>query len=122
MLFATVGQGARFVWMMAAGAVVGVWYLITALLRRFIQAGFWLTLACDLLFGLGAAAILIAALIVSGYGQARPFELLGALLGALLSGAGLLSPIWTSLRHIHRGLCHIVTKLSKNRLINIIFK
>ena len=63
MLFATVGQGARFVWMLAAGAGVGAWYMLTALLRRFIQAGFWLTLACDLLFGVGAAVILIAALI-----------------------------------------------------------
>ena len=122
MLFATVGQGARFIWMLAAGAAVGAWYLATALLRRFIQAGFWLTLACDLLFGAGAAVILIAALIAGSYGQARPFDILGAVLGAILFGAGILSPIWTFLRHMHNKLCSIVTWLAKKRLINIIFK
>lgn len=122
MLFATVGQGARFVWMLAAGAAVGAWYLATALLRRFIQAGFWLTLACDLLFGAGAAVILIAALVAGSYGQVRPFDILGAILGAIMFGAGILSPIWTFLRYMHNKLCRIVTWLAKKRLINIIFK
>ena len=122
MLFATVGQGARFVWMMAAGAVVGAWYLLTALLRRFIQAGFWLTLACDLLFGAGAAVILIAALVAGSYGQARPFELLGAALGAALFGVGLLSPIWELLRRLRGKLARIMISLAKKRPINIIFK
>ena len=76
MLFATVSQARLFVWMMAAGAVVGAWYALTALLRRILQAGFWLTLACDLLFGAGSAVILIAALVAGNYGQARPFEIL----------------------------------------------
>ena len=122
MLFATVGQGARFVWMLAAGAGIGAWYMLTALLRRFIQAGFWLTLACDLLFGAGAAVILTGALIVGSYGQARPFDILGALAGALLFGAGFLSPLWALLRRAHNKLRHIVTELAKKRLINIIFK
>ena len=122
MLFATVGQGARFVWMTAAGAAVGAWYLATALLRRFIQAGFWLTLACDLLFGAGAAVILIAALIAGSYGQVRPFDLLGALLGALLFAAGLASPLWALLRHMRAKLRHILGIISKKRPINIIFK
>ena len=122
MLFATVGQGARFIWMLAAGVGIGAWYMLTALLRRFIQAGFWLTLACDLLFGAGAAVILCAALIAGSYGQARPFDILGAILGAALFGAGLLSPLWALLGRARRGLRHIVTTLSKKRLINIIFK
>ena len=122
MLFATVGQGARFVWMMAAGAAVGAWYMLTALLRRFIQADFWLTLLCDLLFGAGAAVILIAALIAGSYGQVRPFDILGAILGAALFGAGLLAPLWALLRKMRRKIRHIMTSLSKKHLINIIFK
>ena len=122
MLFATVGQGARFIWMLAAGAVVGVWYMLTALLRRFIQAGFWLTLACDLLFGAGAAVILIAALIAGSYGQVRPFDILGAAIGALLFGFAILSSIWALLRKIWLKSHHILGILAKKRLINIIFK
>ena len=122
MLFATVGQGARFIWMLAAGAVIGAWYMLTALLRRFLQAGFWLTLACDLLFGVGAAVILCAALIAGSYGQARPFDILGAAIGALLFGAGILTPVWSLLRKIRRKARQILAKLSKNHLINIIFK
>ena len=122
MLFATVGQGARFIWMLAAGAVIGVWYMLTVLLRRFIQAGFWLTLACDLLFGAGAAVILIAALIAGSYGQVRPFDILAAALGAMLFGVGILSPIWTLLQKIRRKIRAIMAKLAKKHLINIIFK
>ena len=122
MLFATVGQGARFIWMLAAGAAVGLWYMLTALLRRFIQAGFWLTLACDLLFGAGAAVILIAALIAGSYGQARPFDILGAAIGAALFGFAILSSIWAILRKIWLKSRHILGILSKKRLINIIFK
>ena len=78
MLFATKGQGLLFLWMMAAGAVCGIWYLMCAGLRRLLQAGFWLGLCCDLLFGAGMAAILLAFLISGNYGVPRPFALLGA--------------------------------------------
>ena len=122
MLFATVGQGARFVWMLAAGVGIGAWYMLTALLRRFIQAGFWLTLVCDLVFGAGAAVIFTAALIAGSYGQLRLFDVLGAILGAILFGVGFLSPLWSFLRQIHRKLRHFMTTLAKKRLINIIFK
>ena len=122
MLFATVGQGARFVWMLASGAVVGAWYMLTALLRRFIQAGFWLTLACDLLFGAGAAVLLIAALIAGSYGQVRIFDVLGAAIGALLFSAVILSSIWAILRKIRLKISYFLGALSKKRLINVIFK
>ena len=122
MLFATIGQAQLFVWMMAAGAVVGAWYALTALLRRILQAGFWLTLACDLLFGAGSAAILIAALVAGNYGRARPFEILGALCGALLFGLGLAPPLRALSRRLRRAWRRIVTALAKNCLIRVIFK
>ncbi len=115
-------QAQLFVWMMAAGVAVGVWYMLTALLRRFIQAGFCLSLACDLLFALGCAAILIAALVAGNYGQARPFELLGALLGAALFGFGLVPPLRALGRVIVRVLRKIMAYLAKNHLIKVIFK
>lgn len=122
MLFATMNQAQLFIWMMAAGAAMGAWYLITALLRRFIQAGFFLTLACDLLFALGCAVIFIAAVVAGNYGQARFFEILGVVLGAALFGAGLVPP----LRALGRALCKIFKKimsfLTQNRLIKVIFK
>lgn len=122
MLFATVGQARLFVWMMAAGAVVGAWYALTALLRRILQAGFWLTLACDLLFGVGSAVILVAALVAGNYGQARPFEILGALCGALLFGLGFAPPLRTLKNRICRVWQKIVATISQNRLIKVIFK
>lgn len=122
MLFATVGQGQLFIWMAAAGAAIGAWYMLTALLRRVLQAGFWLTLACDLLFGAGSAVILIAALVAGSYGQLRSFEILGALFGALLFGLGLMPPLRALGRRLHRALRHIVARLTQNRLIKVLFK
>ena len=122
MLFATVSQARLFVWMMAAGAVVGAWYALTALLRRILQAGFWLTLACDLLFGAGSAVILIAALVAGNYGQARPFEILGALCGATLFGLGLSPPLKALLGRVQRVRRKIVSAFAQNRLIKVIFK
>ena len=122
MLFSTVGQARLFVWMMAAGAAVGAWYVLTALLRRVLQAGLWLTLACDLLFGMGSAVILIAALVVGNYGQARPFEILGALCGALLFALGLAPPLNALKRRICRVLHKIMSAIARNRLIKVIFK
>lgn len=122
MLFATVGQARLFVWMMAAGAAVGAWYMLTALLRRILTAGFWLTLACDLLFGAGSALILCAALVAGNYGQVRPFEILGALLGAALFGFGFVPPLRALARRLRGVRRRIVASLANNRLINVIFK
>ena len=83
MLFATAKQGALFVWMMACGAAIGFWYALMAGLRRFIRAGFWLTLLCDLSFGAGSAVIFIAFLLAGSYGQLRLFGVIAAGLGAV---------------------------------------
>ena len=122
MLFATMGQGLLFVWMLAAGAVTAIWYLLCAGLRRLVQAGFWLTLACDLLFGAGAAVILLAFLISGNYGNPRPFALLGVLLGAAICALGLVPPLQALGRALGRAGRRIVTAISQNRLLKVIFK
>jgi len=122
MLFATAGQGALFIWMMAAGAVMGAWYAAMAVLRRCIQAGFWLTLICDLAFGAGCAGIFILFLVLGNYGRVRLFEIIAALLGALvfsLAAAPALKWLETTLC---RTFGRIMTAMSGNRLIKVIFK
>ena len=122
MLFATIHQGLLFLWMMAAGVLIGLWYALTLGLRKLIQAGFWLTLACDLLFGAGCAAILCAFLLAGSYGALRPFELLGAVCGALLCICAVLPP----LRALGRWLSHlcgaVASRLRKSRALQVILK
>ena len=118
MLFATAHQGRIFLWMMAGGLCIGAWYLMLAGLRRLMQAGFWLSLGCDLLFGAGAAAILTGFLIMGNYGALRPFALLAAALGAGIALLALDAP----LRMLSRLLRRIVTALEQNRLLKVIFK
>lgn len=122
MLFSTIHQGLLFLWMMAAGVGIGAWYALTLGLRRLIRAGFWLTLACDLLFGAGCAVILCAALVVGNYGALRPFELLGAACGALLCLFALAPPLRSLGRLLGRGFKCIAAWLRENRLIKIILK
>ena len=122
MLFATIHQGLLFLWMMVAGVLIGLWYALTLGLRRLIQAGFWLTLACDLLFGAGCAAILCAFLLAGSYGALRPFELLGAVCGALLCLCAVLPPLRALGRSLSR-LCGAAAKrLRTCHILQIIFK
>lgn len=122
MLFATVGQGALLVWMMAAGAAIGLWYLLLALLRRFIQAGFFLTLACDLLFGAGSAVIFLAALVTGSWGSLRPFAVLGTLCGSILFALAFSTPLKYLQKILQRSGCRIKAFIAKNRLIKVIFR
>ena len=122
MLFSTISQPLIFVWMMFCGGIIALWYGAMAIVRRLMEAGFWLSLVCDLIFGLGCAAILIGGLIIADYGRLRLYSLLGALLGAILTGFALISPLNALLNRIKRLLQEILTKLAKNRLIKVIFK
>ena len=122
MLFFTIGQIHTFLWMIGAGFAVGALYTLCAALRRLLQAGFWLTLTIDALFGLGAAAILIAAVLTASYGLLRAFELLGAFLGAALFLLGVRPPL-ECLFCALAGLIHRVFRKTANfRLIKVIFK
>ena len=122
MLFSTMGQGALFLWMMLAGFAIGAWYALTAALRRFIRAGFWLGLLCDLLFGLGCAAILLAALLLGSWGEARFFAFIGVILGILIFILAFAAPF----QKIEAQICKLWDRFcvwwSENRLIKVILK
>ena len=122
MLFSTVGQGSVFLWMLAAGAVIALWYGTCAALRRLLQAGFWLSLATDIGFGVGAAALFALALYAANYASLRLYAVLGAALGFALCAEALYGPA----RRIAGGLwrlgSHIVVKIRHYRWINFIFR
>ena len=122
MLFTTVGQGWVFVGMLFGGMAVGLWYALTALLRRVLRAGFWLSLACDALFGAGAAAILCAALVLADYGRVRLYALLAAALGFALFAAGSFSALHRAARRCRGWLCRSFVTLRRFRWINVIFR
>ena len=122
MLFATVGQGWVFLWMVAAGALIACWYALLAALRRLLTAGFWLSLAADAAFGVGAAAVFCGALVSADYGRVRLFSILGTLTGFALCAVGLFSPARGVAAAMKRGIRHIFVKIHENRWINVIFK
>lgn len=122
MLFSTVGQGALFLWMTAGGMVIGAWYALTALLRRVIGAGFYLSLACDLLFGAGCAAIFILFSVAGSYGRLRLFDVLAALLGMLLFHLAFRRPLDCLGRLIRRGTGRAVAAMAASPLLRRVFK
>ena len=122
MLFYTIGQIHALLWMFGAGLVIGALYALCAGLRRLLSAGFWLTLAIDAAFGVGAALVLIAAALTASYGSLRLYELLGAALGAILFELGV-RPLLEALTGAVAGTFRSVgQKIAKFRLIKVIFK
>lgn len=122
MLFATMRQGQLFLWMMAAGVIIGLWLGAVSILRRIIRAGFWLTLACDLLFGLGAAVILCGALIWGNWGQMRPFALLGTCIGVLAAVYGVTHPLEQLLIRAGTGIKGMLRRLAEKPLVKFLLK
>ena len=122
MLFSTIGQIHVFIWMMAAGVLIGLWYACLAALRRLLCAGFWLTLAADAVFGAGAAGIFILALVTANYGQVRFFAVLGALTGCALFGLGVYPPMRRIVENIVRAICRLFIKIRQLRWITVIFR
>lgn len=122
MLFSTIGQLPVFLWMTGAGLIGGALYSLAAALRRLLDAGFWLTLTIDALFGLCAAAVSIAALVTGSYGRLRLYELLGAALGFclyLLGPRPLLSRLSSALGQEIRSR---IAKTKNFRIIKFIFR
>lgn len=122
MLFATVDQCWIFLVMLAAGAAVGVLWDALALLRRLLEAGFFLSLIADILLGLGSAAILIIAMVQANYGQPRAYMFVAAGLGAALYGIAVARPLHAILRALRRGLGRMAARLRENRIIKVIFR
>jgi len=122
MLFATAGQGWVFLWMVAAGALIACWYALLAALRRLLSAGFWLSLAADMAFGAGAAALFCAALVTADYGRVRLFSIAGALAGFALCAAGLYPPARQAATALSRGFRHIFAIIRGYRWIKVIFR
>lgn len=115
-------QGLLFLWMMAAGALIFLWYLLLRGLRRLVQAGFVLSLGCDLLFGAGAALIFVCFLVSGNYGVLRPFALLAAALGFALCAAAL-TPIARGCCALTKKLCgQVCAGLKEKRLIRFLLK
>ena len=122
MLFSTAGQGWVFLWMLAAGALIGAWYALLAALRRLLCAGFWLSLAADLAFGAGAAAIFCAALVAADYGRVRLYGVLAALAGFALFAALAFPPARAAARRVAGAVRRIFVKIRSFRWIKVIFR
>ena len=122
MLYQTIGQFRVFLWMLAAGALAGAWYAVTALARRLLRAGVWLGLCADLAFGLGAGLIFCAALYTANLGELRLYAVLAAALGFALFAGGVYPPGKFIISTINDGFRRIFVKLRGHRWINVIFK
>ncbi len=122
MLFSTIGQGWVFLWMAAAGAVIAAWYALLAGLRRLLAAGLWLSLAADIAFGIGAAAVFCAALTAANYGRVRLYAVLGAALGFALFAAGVYPPCRRAARAVRRRMRLFLGKIRNIRWIKVIFR
>lgn len=122
MLFTTIGQHRVFLWMAAAGVLMGVWYALLAALRRLLSAGVWLGLLADAAFGLGAAAIFCLALYTANYGQLRLYAALAAALGFGIFILGIFSPGRRCIKTLSGTVNHFIVKIRGNRWISIIFR
>lgn len=122
MLFSTVGQLPVFLWMIAAGFLIGAWYAVLAAVRRLLQAGFWLSLISDAAFGAGAAVIFMAFLITANHGSMRLFTLAGAAVGMGLFALGAFPPLNALVCGLGRLLCRGYCALKQKRWINVIFR
>ena len=122
MLFSTIGQGWVFLWMTAAGAAIGAWYALTALARRLLGAGLWLSLAADAVFGLGAAALFCGALVIADYGRFRIYWLLATGVGFACFAAAAFPAGQRLLRGLNRRICRIFVTIGEFRWIKVIFR
>ncbi len=122
MLFETLGQLRVFLWLMAAGALAGAWYAVTAGARLLLRAGVVLGLCADLAFGLGAAALFCLALYTANYGELRLYEVLGFALGFALFAGGAYPPGKKIVNDTIVTMRRIIVKVRRHRWINVIFK
>ena len=108
--------------MLAAGMLIGAWYGGMAGVRRLLAAGVWLSLVCDVIFGIGAGAIFCAALFTANYGALRLYAVLAAALGFMVFAMGVYPPGRRVIHVIKCTAAHIFVKIRRFRWINVIFK
>ena len=118
MLFATVGQGSVFLWMLLCGMMVGVMYDFFRLLRCVLHAGPWLTLALDAIWGICGGVAVSVMLVIANRGALRPYVLAAVLMGF---GVYMLSASRPMVR-LGRRMYIAVQKLSQNRLLRAVFR
>ena len=122
MLFETIGQPRIFLWMLAAGMLIGAWYALLKGLRALLSAGVWLGLLCDVLFGLGAAALFCLALYAASYGALRLYAVMAALMGFAVFMLGACPPGRRALYVLKCTARRFFVKIRRYRWINVIFK
>ncbi len=84
MMFESVGQAGVFLAMMYAGLLIGLVYDGLRMLRLLLHAGRLLTALLDLLFWLGAGAVVAAALALRSEGALRLYALGGCAAGVVI--------------------------------------
>ena len=122
MLFHTIGQGSVFLWMAVFGAFGGALYLVLSGVRKAICAGTWLSLAADIAFGLGLAALFTLGLITSTYGEFRVYCLAGFVAGYAVFMLGAAWIISRAASRICLWIGKLVQRISKTRLTKVIFR
>ena len=122
MLFSTANQAQIFIWMMAAGVVMGAIFALFEILRRMLHPNLILSLLLDVVLGGACAVVFIVALVLGNYGRVRFFEVAAAILGAALFEFGFQPPIRALMRRTRRDTVQIKAWLSKNRLIKALFR
>ena len=102
MLFGTIGQARVFLWMLAAEVLI--------------------SLAADLAFGLGAAAIFCLALFTANYAALRLYAVLAAVLGFTLFMLGAYPALRRLFLTFYNLVCHFISGIARFRWIKVIFR
>ena len=108
-LFTTRGQATAFLIAVYGGMAIGLLYDAARVTRYALRAGHTVTLALDLLFWLGAAAVMFLALLRSGMGELRGHMLAGYACGWFLYALALshwVMSLYRLLRRLSRHAAH----------------
>jgi len=122
MLFYTIGQSQIFLAMVYAGMSIGLFYDILRLIRYMLTAGRALSLALDLIFGVGSAILLIAFMMEANYAELRLYALLGAFCGLILYAFTISPVVIFMYRNAKKGLSHIGALLERSEILKKVLK
>ena len=122
MLFSTANQAQVFIWMTAAGVAIGCICCLFSILRRALHPALPVLLVLDVLLGACCGLTFALSLVLGNYGRLRLFEILAAVLGAMLFEFGFQPPLKALLLCMRKSLFRIKALLSKNRLIKALFR